>query len=153
MAFAAFLSAQSPPKLTPQHSRLSKNFFRLAADILPEYAKRKPFEVWVQDEGRGGRQWTPTPKWARRRTQPRARRDTRYKQTYIFGGARGTTTGLILLYVNAEAVGLHLDAIAKAVAPGSHALFIADRAGGTKQTACKCQIKLRALHCRRIHHN
>jgi hypothetical protein len=83
----------------------------------------------------------------------RARRDTRYKQTYIFGGARGTTTGLILLYVNAEAVGLHLDAIAKAVAPGSHALFIADRAGGTKQTACKCQIKLRALHCRRIHHN
>jgi hypothetical protein len=36
----------------------------------------------------------------------RARRDTRYKQTYIFGGARGTTTGLILLYVNAEAVGL-----------------------------------------------
>ena len=66
----------------------------------------------------------------------RARRDTRYKQSCIFGGARGNATGLILLCVNAEAMGLHLDAIAKAVAPGSHALFIADRAGGTKQTAC-----------------
>ena len=66
MAFAAFLSAQSPPKLTPQHSMLSIFFTRLAADILPEYSKRKPLEVWVQDEAHGGRQWMPTPKWARR---------------------------------------------------------------------------------------
>jgi len=50
-------------------------------------------------------------------------------------------------------MGLHLDAIAKAVAPVSHALFTADRAGGTKQNACYCQIKLRASHFLRIHHN
>ena len=36
----------------------------------------------------------------------RARRDTRYKQSCIFGGARGNATGLILLCVNAEAAGL-----------------------------------------------
>ena len=37
---------------------------QMIADILPEYAKRKPLEVWVKDEALGGRQRTPTPKWA-----------------------------------------------------------------------------------------
>ena len=89
---------------------------------MPEHAKGKPLEVWFQDEARVGQQGTLTRKWARRGTRPRAPRDTRYKWSYIFGAAcpaRGTAAGLILPYVNAEAMGLHLNEIAKAVAHGA----------------------------------
>ena len=89
-------------------------------------------EVWFQDEARVGQQGTLTRIWARRGSRPRAPRDTRYKWSYIFGAAcpaRGTAAGLILPYVNTEAMGLHLEEIAKAVAPGAHALLIVDGAG------------------------
>jgi hypothetical protein len=68
-----------------------------------------------------GSHGTLTRIWARRGSRPRAPRDTRYKWSYIFGAAcpaRGTAAGLILPYVNTEAMGLHLEEIAKAVAPG-----------------------------------
>ena len=55
----------------------------------------------------------------RRVTRPRVPRDKRYKWSYILGAAcpaRGTAAGLILPYVNAEAMGLHLNEITKAVA-------------------------------------
>lgn len=99
---------------------------------MPEPARSKPLEVWFQDEARVGQQGTLTRIWARRGSQPRTPRDTRYKWSYIFGAAcpaRGTAAGLILPYVNAEAMGLHLEEIAKAVAPGAHALLIVDGAG------------------------
>ena len=99
---------------------------------MPEHAKGKPLEVWFQDEARVGQQGTLTRKWARRGTRPRAPRDTRYKWSYIFGAAcpaRGTAAGLIVPYVNAEAMGLHLNEIAKAVAHGAHAMLIVDGAG------------------------
>ena len=99
---------------------------------MPEHAKGKPLEVWFQDEARVGQQGTLTRKWARRGTRPRAPRDTRYKWSYIFGAAcpaRGTAAGLILPYVNAEAMGLHLNEIAKAVAHEAHAMLIVDGAG------------------------
>ena len=86
---------------------------------MPEHAKGKPLEVWFQNEARVGQQGTLTRKWMRRVTRPRAPRDTRYKWSYIFGAAcpaRGTAAGLILPYVNAEAMNLHLNEIAKAVA-------------------------------------
>jgi hypothetical protein len=79
-----------------------------------------------------GQQGTLTRIWARRGSRPRAPRDTRYKWSYIFGAAcpaRGTAAGLILPYVNTQAMGLHLEEIAKAVAPGAHALLILDGAG------------------------
>ncbi len=79
-----------------------------------------------------GSHGTLTRIWARRASRPRAPRDTRYKWSYIFGAAcpaRGTAAGLILPYVNTEAMGLHLEEIAKAVAPGAHALLIVDGAG------------------------
>jgi transposase len=88
--------------------------------------------VWFQDEARVGQQGTLTRIWAKRGTRPRAPRDTRYKWSYIFGAAcpaRGSAAGLILPYVNTEAMGLHLDEIAKAVKRGSHALLIVDGAG------------------------
>ena len=91
--------------------------------------KGKPFEVWFQDEARVGQQGTLTRKWARRGTRPRAPRDTRYKWSYIFGAAcpaRGTAAGLIAPYVNAEAMGLHLNEIAQAVAHGAKCLQVPD---------------------------
>lgn len=99
---------------------------------MPEQAKGKPLEIWFQDEARVGQQGTLTRIWAKRGTRPRAPRDTRYKWSYIFGAAcpaRGAAAGLILPYVNAEAMGLHLEEIAKAVVPGAHALLIIDGAG------------------------
>ncbi len=79
-----------------------------------------------------GQQGTLTRIWARRGTRPRAPRDTRYKWSYIFGAAcpaRGTAAGLVLPYVNTEAMQLHLAEIAKSVATGAHALLIMDGAG------------------------
>ena len=79
-----------------------------------------------------GQQGTLTRKWARRGTRPRAPRDTRYKWSYIFGAAcpeRGAAAGLVLPYVDAQAMNLHLEEIARAVAPGAHALLIMDGAG------------------------
>ena len=105
---------------------------------MPEHAKDKPLEVWFQDKAHVRQQETLTRKWARRGTRPRAPRDTRYKLSYIFGAAcpaRGTAAGLILIYVNAEAMGLHLNEIAKAVAHGAHAMLIVDGLAGTGQNA------------------
>ena len=79
-----------------------------------------------------GQQGTLTRIWARRGSRPRAPRDTRCKWSHIFGAAcpaRGTAAGLILPCVNTEAMGLHLEEIAKAVAPGAHVLLIVDGAG------------------------
>ena len=87
-----------------------------------------------------GQQGTLTRIWARRGTRPRAPRDTRYKWSYIFGAtcpARGVAAGLVLPYVDAQAMNLHLVEIAKAVAPGAHALLILDGAGWHKAKALK----------------
>ena len=108
-----------------------KNFATLIADTLPEKAKGKPLEIWFQDEARVGQQGTLTRKWARRGTRPRAPCDTRYTWSYIFGAAcpsRGVAAGLILPYINTEAMGLHLNEISKAIAPGGYALLIVDGA-------------------------
>ena len=54
---------------------------------MPEHAKGKPLEVWLQGEARDGQQVTLTRKRARRGTRPRAPRATRYKWSYILGAA------------------------------------------------------------------
>jgi len=132
MVFVASLFDLSIPKLIPQHSRLSKNFAILVVELMPEHAKVKPLEVWFQDEARVKQQGTLTRKWAPCGTRLRAPRDTRYKWSYIFSAAcpaRGAAAWLIVPYVNAEAMGLHLNEITKAVAHGAHAMLIIDGAG------------------------
>jgi putative transposase len=87
-----------------------------------------------------GQQGTLTRIWAKRGTRPRAPRDTRYKWSYIFGAAcpgRGVAAGLVLPYVDTEAMNLHLREISRAVAPGAHALLIVDGAGWHKAKALK----------------
>ena len=57
--------------------------------------------------------------WARRGTRPRAKRDTRYQWSYIFGAvcpARGVAAGLVLPFANTEAMNAHLAEIARTVA-------------------------------------
>ena len=99
---------------------------------LPEAACGKPLEVWYQDEARVGQQGTLTRTWAERGTRPRAPRDTRYKWAYIFGAvcpARATTAALVMPRADTSAMNAHLVEIAKAVAPGAHAVLVMDGAG------------------------
>jgi hypothetical protein len=70
--------------------------------------------------------------WARRGTRPRQPKDQRYANAYIFGAicpARGEGAALVLPQVNTEAMQLHLQEIARTVAPGAHAVVLMDRAG------------------------
>jgi len=99
---------------------------------LPERAAGKPIEIWFQDEARVGQQGTLTRLWARRGSRPRAPRDRRYAWAYIFGAicpGRGVGAGLVLPFVNAEAMQRHLDEIGRCVAPGAHAVVVLDGAG------------------------
>ena len=95
-------------------------------------AHGKPLEIWFQDEARVGQQGTLTRVWAKRGTRPRAVRDTRYKWAYIFGAVcpgRATAAGLVLPFADTEAMNAHLAEIARAVAPGAHAVLVLDGAG------------------------
>ena len=79
-----------------------------------------------------GQQGTLTRIWARRGTRPRAVRDTRYQWAYLFGAIcpdRAATAALVMPYANTEAMNLHLVEIARAVAPGAHAVLVLDGAG------------------------
>jgi transposase len=79
-----------------------------------------------------GQQGTLTRVWAKRGTRPRAVRETRYKWAYIFGAVcpgRATTAALVMPYANTGAMNLHLAEIARAIAPGAHAVLVLDGAG------------------------
>jgi DDE superfamily endonuclease len=102
------------------------------SQALPERAAGKPIEIWFQDEARVGQQGTLTRVWARRGTRPRAPRDQRYAWAYLFGAVcpeRAIGAGLVLPYVNTDAMHLHLQEISRHVAPGAHAVLVLDGAG------------------------
>jgi hypothetical protein len=89
-------------------------------------------EVWFQDEMRLGQKNPRTRRWARRGTRPVAHQDLRTASAYLFGAIcpeRGVGAGLVMPRANTKAMQHHLDEIAKAVAPGAHALVLLDRAG------------------------
>ncbi len=70
--------------------------------------------------------------WARIGSRPRAPRDSRYDWATIFGAVcpeRATGAALVMPYANTEAMSLHLQEIARAVAPGAHAALVFDGAG------------------------
>jgi hypothetical protein len=78
----------------------------------------------VPDEARIGQQGTLTRVWAKRGTRPRAPHDQRYDWAYLFGAAcpqRRVAAGLVMPAANAETMSLHLTAIGRKVAAGSHA--------------------------------
>lgn len=105
---------------------------------IPDAARDKPVEIWFQDEARVGQQGTLTRLWARCGTRPRVVRDTRYEWAYLFGAvcpARAVGAALVMPYANTEAMNLHLQEIAAAVAPGAHAVLVVDGAGWHSATA------------------
>jgi transposase len=92
----------------------------------------QPIEVWFSDEARVGQKNTLTRRWARRGTRPSAPKDQRTASAYIFGAicpARGVGAGLVMPRCTTEAMALHLEEIAKVVAPGAHAVLLLDQAG------------------------
>src|SRR6202008_304117 len=116
--------------------RRSENFKKTFAATVtaqtPERAKSKPIEIWFQDEARIGQQGTLTRVWAKRGTRPRAPHDQRYDWAYLFGAAcpqRRVAAGLVMPAANAETMSLHLTAISRKVAAGSHAALVLDGAG------------------------
>ena len=104
---------------------------------LDEVAREKAIdvgkiEIWFQDEARIGQKNKITRRWAKRGTRSSAPRDQRTASTYIFGAIcpkQGKGAALILPFCNTEAMNLHLMEIAKAVAPGAHAVLLVDQAG------------------------
>ena len=113
--------------------RLSQHLKKFP-DILATSAATsgKPLELWFQDEARIGQKNKITRRWAARGTRPFALKDQRTASTYIFGAicpALGRAAGLVLPSCNTEAMTLHLQEIAVAVAPGAHAVLFVDRAG------------------------
>lgn len=104
----------------------------LVAEALPEHARGKPLEIWVQDEARVGQKGTLTYIWAEKGTRPSVLRDQRYECAYIFGAvcpARGTGAALIMPHANTAAMKAHLDEISTKVEKASHAVVIIDGAG------------------------
>jgi hypothetical protein len=102
------------------------------AEIRATLAPGTLIEVWFQDEMRVGQKNKLTYRWARKGTRPRAVHDQRTQSAYLFGAvcpALGTGAALVLPACNTEAMQLHLDQIAPAVAPGAHAILLLDRAG------------------------
>ena len=104
---------------------------------LDEVAREKAvdvgkIEIWFADEARIGQKNKIARRWAKRGTRPSAPRDQRSASTYIFGAIcpkQGKGAALILPSCNTEAMNLHLAEIAKAVAPGAHAVLLVDQAG------------------------
>ena len=89
-------------------------------------------EIWFADEARVGQKNKIIRRWAKRGTRPSAPSDLRTASTYIFGAicpGEGKAVGLILPKCNTETMQLHLDEIAKHVAPGRHAILMLDKAG------------------------
>ena len=117
--------------------------------MIPEAARDRPLEIWFQDEARVGQQGTITRVWARRGTRPRAKRDTRYQWSYIFGAVcpgRGVAAGLVLPFAHTEAMNAHLAEIARTVAPGAHAVLVLDGAGWHGAKALTVPDNISLLH-------
>jgi hypothetical protein len=111
--------------------------------------------AWWQDEARVGQKNKITRRWAKRKTMPSAPNDQRTASAYIFGAicpAEGKGAGLVLPSCNGEAMALHLEEIAIAVAPGAHALVVLDQAGWHVSTRLPIQDNITLLpRCRRNH--
>ena len=102
------------------------------AEVRDRLPPGTPVEIWWQDEARVGQKNKITRRWAKRGTRPSAPRDQRTRSAYIFGAicpTRGVGAALVLPKCNTAAMTLHLKEISATVAPGAHAIVIADQAG------------------------
>lgn len=89
-------------------------------------------EIWWQDEARVGQKGEMTYIWALKGSRPRAPKDLRFGNQYIFGAVcpeHSKGAALVLPCVNAHTFTLHLQEISLHVAEGSHAVLLIDQAG------------------------
>jgi hypothetical protein len=73
-----------------------------------------------------------TRRWARRGSRPAVPQDLRTESAYLFGAIcpeRGTGTAVVMPRADTEAMQVHLGEIARAIAPGAHAVVLLDQAG------------------------
>jgi len=78
------------------------------------------------------------------------------KSAYLFGAicpARGTGAAIMMPTADTEAMQEHLDEIARAVAPGAHAVILMDQAGWHTTGALTLPKTCRFSFCRRNHRN
>ena len=90
------------------------------------------FEIWFLDEARIGQIGRTCRRWFEKGIRPRGRRDLRHEAVYLFGAVcpdRDHGVALALPEVSTAAMQAMLDELATAVAPGTHAVVILDRAG------------------------
>jgi hypothetical protein len=131
-ASAASAPAHATRLRTSGSSRNIKNFPATLEAHLAGRPRRKPVEIWFQDEARIGQKNGIVRQWARRGTRPRQPADQRYESAYLFGAicpARGTGAALAMPYAETSAMQLHLEEISRTVAKGAHAVLLLDRAG------------------------
>lgn len=104
----------------------------MLAKVTASLVPGTPIELWFQDEARIGQKNKLTRRWARRGSRPVAPQDQRTASAYIFGAicpAAGKAAAVVLPRCTTEAMALHLAEIARAVAPGAHAVVLLDQAG------------------------
>ena len=78
-----------------------------------------------------GQKGTLTPTWALKGTRPRVIRQQQFEYAYLFGAVcptRDEAVGLVMPYVNTEAMLIHLEHISMKVPKDRHALIILDKA-------------------------
>jgi len=98
---------------------------------LPEGIKLEQVDIWFQDEARVGQKGTMTRTWALKGSRPRVTRQQQFEYAYIFGAvcpARDEAVGIVMPYVNTEAMLIHLEHISAKVEKGHHAIIVLDRA-------------------------
>ena len=100
-------------------------------EVLPEGISPENIEIWFQDEARVGQRGTVTRLWARRGSRPRVIRQQQFEYAYIFGAvcpSKDKAVGLVLPTIGTYCMQEHLNAIAREIEPGSHAVIVFDRA-------------------------
>lgn len=99
--------------------------------ILPEGVGIEAVDIWFQDEARIGQRGTMSRTWAKKGTRPRLVRQQQFEYAYLFGAvcpARDEAVGLVMPFVNTEAMLIHLEHISAKIPEGRHGVIILDKA-------------------------
>ena len=114
-----------------KNRKRSKKIYEKVKDILPKHININDVEIWFQDESRIGQQGALTRVWHYKGERPRLIRQQQFNSAYIFGAVcpeTGKYSGLIMPYVNKEAMALHMQSISEQVSEGKHAVVVMDGA-------------------------
>jgi transposase len=98
---------------------------------LPKNISIENVDIWFQDEARIGQRGTVTRTWAEKGTRPRLIRQQQFEYAYIFGAvcpSRDEAVGIVMPYVNTEAMLIHLEHISAKIPKGRHGVIVLDKA-------------------------